>query len=323
MATHHPENIDMLLVKTLAGEASSTEFSLLEDWLSQSPENEKYYNQFRQIWDKSASLLPEQGLNEETAWEEFRKRTARHTGTRTRNLRPLLRVAATVLLLIGAGIVFYLSGPAKETTDRVVSSRHETLHETLSDGSEVYLNKHSRMTFQTDFSNETTRKVTLEGEAFFKVARDTAKPFIITVGNVEVKVLGTSFNVKAGKEGTEVIVKTGKVEVTGGGKRAILLPGQAVTVPGNSGEWQKIRQEDELYQYYVDKKLVSNNLPLLRVINVLAAYYETEIKVDPGRVAEKINTTFDLNKPLRYNLDVINQTMGTHDEEKNGIIVIR
>ena len=83
------------------------------------------------------------------------------------------------------------------------------------DGSIVTLNRNSKLIFPKHFTKN-VREVTITGEAFFDVKPNTSKPFIINAGNVQVKVLGTSFNVCAypGTETVEVVVESGKVQVT-------------------------------------------------------------------------------------------------------------
>jgi ferric-dicitrate binding protein FerR (iron transport regulator) len=83
----------------------------------------------------------------------------------------------------------------------------------LPDGTLVWLKGHSTLTYPSDLSGK-TRNVTLQGEALFEVAKDAKHPFIIRCGELTTTVLGTSFNIKSGKDSIEVIVLTGKVSLT-------------------------------------------------------------------------------------------------------------
>lgn len=326
MINEHPENIDNLLVKSVLGEATESEHGLIRDWISQSRENENYYRQFSLIWEQSLLLEPRQVTDENLAWQRFKERTAQKPAAQEKNktisLRPFFKIAAAIVLLLGAGAVFYLLGPAGSAADQTISSESNALHKMLADGSDVYLNRNSKVTYSLTLGTDAIRKVALEGEAFFKVAPDVRRPFVITVNDISVKVLGTSFNIKSFDDRTEVIVATGKVEVSNHGKSVILLPGQSLSIPKNPGEWTRSTQEDELYQYYVDRKLIARQLPLHRVVSVLTEFYGTEIKIDEARRNEKITTILDLDQSLRHNLDVIDDTMNTTSEEKNGAIIL-
>ncbi|MDR0766081.1 MAG: FecR domain-containing protein [Odoribacteraceae bacterium] len=97
---------------------------------------------------------------------------------------------------------------------------------TLQDGTRVFLNSASRLEYPVTFS-ESSREVTLEGEAFFEVASDTARPFIVHAGRVNARVLGTSFNLLAYVEEPvhELTLLSGRVEIEANDKITGLRPG--------------------------------------------------------------------------------------------------
>ncbi|MEM7107854.1 MAG: FecR domain-containing protein [Bacteroidota bacterium] len=114
------------------------------------------------------------------------------------NLGVWLRVAASILIVFGVGLTYYVTQP-KETAPEmvtVVTERGQKRTLTLHDGSTVKMNSGSSIVYPETFA-EGERRLTLEGEAFFEIAEDQNKPFIISTGSLETKVLGTSFNVNA------------------------------------------------------------------------------------------------------------------------------
>ena len=119
--------------------------------------------------------------------------------------------------------------PTEVEYNTIVVPRKGEYQLTLADGSRVYLNSESEIRFPTFFSGE-ERKVYLKGEAFFEVAPDAGKPFIVDVGEVDVRVLGTRFNVNAytPDEVIRTTLVSGKVQVSDRKDRAstILAPGQ-------------------------------------------------------------------------------------------------
>ena len=114
------------------------------------------------------------------------------------------------------------------------SENQKNLQVTLPDGSNIYLNRNTILSYQKNFGRD-DRNVTLSGEAFFDIAPDTEKPFIVDAGKASVKVVGTSFNVITNNHDSavEVFVKTGKVMLSGdtGNRNLEIEPG----IYGNHG----------------------------------------------------------------------------------------
>ena len=169
----------------------------------------------QKIWKASSSYRESYAPDVEKAWSKFQARISEEP--KVVSMRPsfsILKMAAALALLAVAGLFFkrFLgSGPSLEKMV-TLDTQHKSLG--LSDGTLVTLNAASKLLFPKKFS-ELERRVVLDGEAFFEVARDEAKPFLIETENAQIKVLGTSFNVKSytGKGRVEVYVKSGKVAV--------------------------------------------------------------------------------------------------------------
>ena len=108
----------------------------------------------------------------------------------------------------------------------------------LPDGSKVWLNNASSLRYPTSFSGK-NREVTLSGEAYFEIAKDAAKPFVVRVNELAVNVLGTSFNVMA--YGDDPAIKTtlltGKVSLSAGSRQSLLAPGEQAAI-SKDGSWK-------------------------------------------------------------------------------------
>ncbi|MBC72131.1 FecR domain-containing protein [Muricauda ruestringensis] len=132
-----------------------------------------------------------------------------------------LAVAATILVLIGMGSVYFSEQPLKQVPlhqTEILSSvtdwgQRNTI--TLSDGTTITLNAGSQLHYPKTFEGNTIRSVSLVGEAFFEVAKNPGKPFIIKTGKVTTRVLGTSFNINSYEfnDMISITVRTGKVQV--------------------------------------------------------------------------------------------------------------
>ena len=133
--------------------------------------------------------------------------------------------------------VTYQAGDAKVNKveyNKIIVPRKGEYQLMLADGSKVYLNSESELRFPTTFSGK-ERRVFLKGEGYFEVRKDAAKPFIVTVGETDVRVLGTTFNVTAYRD-----TKTIRTTLVEGAVRVNdRLTGEAVTLaPGLQAEWQ-------------------------------------------------------------------------------------
>ncbi len=145
---------------------------------------------------------------------------------------PALWAAAAVALLLIPWLRSYFNSfdPPQQVA---VSTQNNTYEKTLPDGSRVFLNYNTTLTYPEGLAGD-TRRVSLRGEAFFEVAPDAEHPFVIDANGAEIRVIGTSFNVKAYDEAVRVDVKTGQVEVRKAQKTVALLPGEGVEVQADT-----------------------------------------------------------------------------------------
>ncbi|RYD59390.1 MAG: FecR family protein [Sphingobacteriales bacterium] len=323
MKKNNSQGNDELLVKYLLGEATAEEQTEVQAWINYSVENKKYFEHFELIWAQSKKLEAASNINEDEAWERFKQRTRQpHTAPKTIPLPPpqknmsWMRVAAAIVLLAGmAGLLYYFIGNG---TPAMIALRSEsgTLVQTLPDGSVVTLNKASVLTYPESFDGD-NRKVTLEGEAFFNVTPNKSKPFIVQVDDVNVRVVGTSFNIKGSDEKTEVIVETGVVEVAKKDFGVKLSRHEKATVLKNQDQPIKQTSDDELYNYYRTKEFVCNGTPLWRLADVLSEAYGVHIKVSDRVKNLPITTTFS-NESLDMILSIIGETYNNVSISREG-----
>jgi transmembrane sensor len=315
METKEGHNMDDLLVKHLLNEASEDEIKKINLWLAESKDNQRYYEHFDLIWRQSKVLAAQSEVNEEAAWIRFQARTNQREGEKKviplikSRVTYVLRVAAAILVLIGAGWFAYLYKIKSADIEQVVlKSDHLPRACTLPDGSVITLNANSSISYPVQFVSA-TRPVTLTGEAFFQVTPDKEKPFIITANNVIVRVVGTSFNVKTSVEKTEVIVETGIVEVARERRKVTLKPEQKVIIKKDETDFLKEKSEDAFYNYYRTGKLVCDNTPLSRLVEILNEIYGADIVIASDSLKQlPINTTFDSHS-LETTLSVIGETL--------------
>ncbi len=183
----------------------------------------------------------------------------------------------------------------------------------LPDGSEVWLNAESSLVFPTAFTN--TRYVELVGEAYFKVAKDEQKPFIVSTDKMNVKVLGTEFNFRHyDTEQTQVALVNGSVEVLGADdslSNIVLRPGEAANIDddGNisvhSVSTYAVNQWTKGFFYFQDKTLEIALQEIGRWYNVSVLFE------DKRKLNEKIHFSALRGETLQQTLDKLNRLMDT------------
>ena len=322
-----PDHInDDLLVKYLLDITTPQEKTAVTTWLAEKEVHQQYFEHFRLIWEESKKLAGVSTVDENDAWSRFQQRVGANENnsrivqldTRT-HWGNFLRIAAVLIVLLGAAGFWYLS--QVRIKPMIVSSGQKVVNETLPDGSLVTLNKQSSIIYAASFKKE--RSVKLEGEAFFDIAKDPAKPFVIKVNGVTVKVLGTSFNIKSTAGKTEVIVETGAVEVTSNHKSVQLQQHEKAVVTASQEAPSKQTNTDELYNYYRTQTFVCNNTPLWKLVNILNEAYGVNIVIANNDKRDlQINSTFT-NSSLDSTLHVIGLTYEITVEKQGSQIILK
>jgi transmembrane sensor len=314
--------IDDLLVKYLLNEATAEEAVTVETWLAATAENMAYFNQFREIWERSKALAVTSTADENAAWQLFQNRIHAKSAV----VKPLhsfawMRVAALLLLLTGAGWLAYFGLREKPVHLLTAQAVNVVRIDTLPDGSVVTLNKNSSITYPEKFEKD-TRSITLKGEAFFNVTPNEKQPFIIQVNDVTVRVVGTSFNVRSENGSTEVIVSTGVVQVQRGGKTGTLQPNEKTTVHAQDSVLVKTPETTHLYNYYQSNEFVCDNTPLWKLVAVLNKAYNAHIVIGREELRDlQLTTTFP-NESLDQILQVVSLTFNIKVQRTETAIIL-
>ncbi|WP_177192254.1 FecR family protein [Chitinophaga arvensicola] len=179
-----------------------------------------------------------------------------------RNFRKLVSLLSVLVVILGGYCIYLVINkyPQKDSSKTAMAAIYtrdgSRSRAQLPDGTEVWLNGGSRLTYNPDMNNLGAREVTLEGEAFFDVAKNATKPFSIHTSKMDIRVLGTSFNVKAYTQDntTEATLITGAVEVTlndGEEKSVKLLPNQKIILQ-HPTENQSLTQPNLVAGYKIE-----------------------------------------------------------------------
>jgi ferric-dicitrate binding protein FerR (iron transport regulator) len=244
-------------------------------------------------------------LKVDSAWNEMESRISveeaggkrqEARGTFHIKYRQVLRIAAIViLLLVPSFFIFrYFTSIEQKKFDAILSIKEGK----LPDGTSVTLNKGTTLEYPSSFKGN-KRNVKLNGEAWFEVKHDDAKPFIVTSHNVRVEVLGTSFyiNTNAANNTMEVILNSGSVAVYFDDHKEnslFLTPGEKAKIVSGSEKMEKDINTDQNYRSWMTQRFIYNNTPLITIITDLNKVYHANLRISTPAISYCIVTaTFD------------------------------
>ena len=317
------QDINTLLARHFNGETLPEDQVTVEQWIASNPLEYKKLKSLVEQADQSAHT-PE--FNLEKSWQKVNTQirekqniTVKLTQKPSQRRLPL-SIAASLFLITSFGLIYYSSyyNPLITVTSGNLANKRVTLE----DGSIVSLNANSTLKYFKHLSSD-KRQVRLEGEAFFEVTKNPSRPFIIEAGQGEVKVLGTSFNVNTALNKVEVIVKTGKVQLSSKTKRGInitLLPGNRGIL--NNDQLQKDTVLSENEYAWKTGRLVFKNEQLSDVVKTLENIYHRKIILDSNASSCAVTATFFTSKTLDSILDELKLILKFNYEVKKDYIII-
>lgn len=296
--------IDDLIAKVLTDEATAEEQATLRQQLAESPDLQQYFDQMKRLWVASEVATEQLDVNTDAAWKQVQSRIHAPRKPLTVSwLQPknLLRMAAAITLLaVATFFVFQKKTPLSIPTPQTVVEAQETvLEKKLTDNSTITLNKKSTLT--TAF-NDKERRVKLEGEAFFEIAHDTVKPFFIDVQNLEIRVVGTAFNVDERTEKGKIIVSVteGRVLLRGMQRSILLSKGEETKYNVATGDFETAANRSLNFMAYKSKELAYEKQPLSKVVRDINENYGVSVEI----ISEDIK-----NCPISGRFNFGNQTL--------------
>ncbi len=268
--------------------------------------------------------------------------------------RGIIWAAATILLIASLSLLYWQNqdNVSAHSLGNVVATKKGSKSQvTLPDGTRVWLNADSRLAYVGDFQGA-VREITLTGEAFFEVAKDVKRPFIIHANSIDIKVLGTVFNLRsyAGESTTETSLLHGKIEVTLHNQpdnKIILKPNEKLIVANtitndNSKNIELNGKEDQMETplltlskiryvsndtlpteaYWVQNKLAFDNETFDKVVSKIERWYNVEVVIRNEQLKEQHYTGYFEGNTLEDVMEALHISGGLNYKIKPGKVIV-
>ncbi len=339
-----------LLARYLSGLASPEEEQALERWLAAGPTRRDALARLREVWDRSAALpFAESAVDTRAAWTVLADKMAkspvhprqpplRVVPWSSRRVAPLLRIAAVLVLATSSVLVWErLShhGRADETAPRpmqmIATVKGERANIRLSDGSRIVVGVDTRVQYAENFgacpaSGACARDVFLDGQAYFDVVHDPARPFRVHTAHAVTEDIGTAFVVRAyrGDARAEVAVAEGEV--------ALRSPAVPEPVHLTKGDVGRVTAEGRLtaehgvnldrYLSWTTGRLVFDHAPLSDVLAQLGHWYDVHFELGDSTLAScRFSATLRIES-LPDLLDAVALALDVRYERRGDVVVL-
>lgn len=258
-------------------------------WLIDEADREAKDEALKRVWDETDDVMNADAMSQSVLRNQALRSHHGHQ-ERARQIRlKVLKYAAVIFLPIALCLGTWFIASNQMASQAMLAECHVENGQTkvlrLSDGTQVRLNAGSSLFYPQRFSRLFSRRdVYLDGEAHFDVAKNSSQPFIVHVGNLKVKVLGTHFNVKAypAEELVTTTLEQGRVKVYGDKIAMTLLPDEQAVYNRISGKMTKRSVNSGNYNQWMDGKLLFDQAPLKAIIADLQRRYDVSIKATPA-----------------------------------------
>ncbi len=320
------ENIYTLIAKSLTGTLNEQETAELESWKLESRENRKEYDDFVSVWSQSASMAMPSAIDHQNALSRIREKSGIGSTSKRWINWAIQAAAVLVMSLIFSGIYSYWN---RENAGQISYDQSSSLvyqevkaafgtqaKVELADGTKVFLNSGSKLRFPQTFDNQQQRNVELDGEGYFEVVKKESQPFVVRTNSINVKVLGTVFNVDAyaDNQAVRVALVEGKVMLQdGSGKQSKdlmdLLPNQVATLDLAANSLSKADMPD-LYKYtaWINGRIVFFGDPIQTVVKKLEKWYNVEIVISDKKLENYSFTGTFIDESLEQILNILSLT---------------
>lgn len=327
-------HIYSIIAKSLTSQLDDQERKELNEWKMISKENLSELNDFVELWKRSGSLTLPYAINHHNALKRIRNHPVFKPSPK-RLINIVVQVAAVLILsLIFSTIYVSLSehyknhifsnatyGPVYQEIKAAFGTQARV---ELADGTVVFLNSGSKLRFPQTFDHQEQRKVLLDGEGYFSVTKNPDHPFVVQVHQLNIKVLGTTFNVEAYNDNPRVniVLVEGSVMIQSKRNKDLLqlVPNEVATLNKMNNKLFKMNVAD-LYKYtaWINGRIVFYDDPIEIVVNKLAKWYNVDIVIADKRLENYRFTGTFIDESLEQILNILSLTSPMTNEIKSSV----
>lgn len=290
------EQTQELIVKVISGNATAQDSLEFENWLAQSDDNRKMYEVGLKAWSSTETWFDPALIRQEDKIKIIREVNQQLIAQSYRTKRrSRVYLAAAILafpLAIAAAFLFQTVPFSDHPSVCEVSAPSGHISKcTLPDGTEVWVNAGSSISYDPAAFTGSERELRLDGEAFFRVAKNRHKPFSVHTELAKVVVTGTSFNVKAfaGSGTFETVLSEGSIDLQLGKEydngRLKVTPGEKVALTAGSRKIDVQKVNDEIYSAWRNGEIIFQDATLGDLIRELERIYDVKFKLMSSELA--------------------------------------
>ena len=320
-----------LLHRLIAGTTTEEENRQLMEWFRQCASKEEFFMLFETAWKESPDEMPRD------VQERMYRRLSRELDekkTKTILLRsrfswkvwPQIAVACIIIVL---GLVNYrMNDKQKQLSTQnftVLAEKGQRAFITLPDSTKVWLNSDTKISYPADYGLK-ERNVTLVGEAYFEVAKNPDKRFIVEAKGMQVEALGTSFNVNAYQNDNKIIASlfSGSVRVSYDRHVAIIKPHESVKVDLLNRSFSRYKDESmQNIALWRKNEITFDGESLEEITHIMSRLYNTTICIEDESLKKVCYIGTIRNNNLENFIDIINLTTPVVYENKGDTVFLR
>lgn len=315
------EKIQHIVIKSLQGKLEKEELLDLDNWIKESADNQKQYEDYKAIWLKANKINYTIDTDADIAWESFKNKTQQTTKKVFLTRSRVIQFAALLLIFFGLFFIFKIDDPEMLS----VTSGNGIKKVELPDGSTILLNRYSKVIYPKEFDSK-KREITFEGEGFFNIIKDSTRSFKIETKLSFTEILGTSFNLKAesDKELAEIAVFSGKVKFSSkSNDEEFVILTQDETGVLNEIKKKVVKHKTKNKRYYTwkDQKLFFDGDYVKNIKPILERYFNLTFEISPELLNKQYTGRFE-NPSLEEFLRVFCLSISANYSINDQIVVI-
>ena len=309
--------IDSIIQKYIQGKTSEEENKQLYQWVQQSPENKRRLFAEKDIWETYAFHANPKKYDEAYELEQLKKLIEPKRAQKSHYFTRIIQIAAMLLIAFGLGwasqfISFKNDRQTAEVTmQEIFVPKGQVNQVFLADGTRIWINSETRLITPSVFASK-ERVVKLSGEAYFEVAKDKNRPFKVDVNGQQIEVLGTSFNVRAYNNLTEIetTLESGQIKLHIGNQTTLLNPGDQSVLNKDNNQMIVRKVDPTTFSSWKNGRYEFQNKNLVEVFKVIERWYDVDIIADTTYFkGMHFSGVIKRNKDAKHFLELLNHTI--------------